>query len=128
MKSQKAQEKSQKAQEPTAPIVLQSGELETHLETTKERLSLAATQLAELASLLLAPDPPAPASDLPVPVEERALTYVIVKAQGAERELSEARDLPPLRSAPDSKEGAKVPSDKDSGVGRRTQSPSSQTK
>ncbi len=80
---------------------LRSAQLETHLETTRERLNLAASQLVEMAKVLLTPHP-SNSSPIPRPwLNELIVNQVMADLRDAESELAKARDIAAEPQAPE---------------------------
>ena len=98
------------AEEPKAPVSLESAELEFRLESTRERLRQAGFQLVELARMLLAPTPAAhTASDRSL-FKELVLTQTIADVQDAARELYKAHEIATHRGTAQQREESNAPS------------------
>ncbi len=98
----------QTPQKPKALVSLQSAELEHRLETTKERLNQAASQLVELARMLLVPHPAGLTANDRYLFNQLVLTQMVSDVQDAARELHKARDLATHLGDSDPLEKAKI--------------------
>ena len=74
-------------------VLLRFAELEKHLSTTRDRLSLAAAQLEQLAEVLLSSREAAPQAPSRPWLEDLFVSQLIADVQEAEHRLAKARML-----------------------------------